>query len=96
MVADICQKVLRICQEKVKVKKRGRGQSTWGHLHFNYNQCSGKTDKINFTKQMQLGWSYCIRGFLTTEWIEVAKLFETKKTYKEIVGVLIIGIWCTW
>ena len=56
----------------------------------------GELKEVDFTKQTRLGWGHCIRGFVTTEWKEVAKLLTTTKTDKEIIGSIIIEIWNIW
>ena len=56
----------------------------------------GSLQTIDFSKQLRMGWHKVIRGFFTTAWIEVAKLFKTEKCHKEIVGSLIITTWTTW
>ena len=56
----------------------------------------GRLQTIVFSKQQCMGWQKVIRGFFTTEWIEVAKLFKTEKCHKEIVGSFIIAMWTTW
>jgi endonuclease/exonuclease/phosphatase family metal-dependent hydrolase len=56
----------------------------------------GKLKEVDFTKQIQLGWGHCIRGFITSEWKAVANLFTTEKSEKEIIGSIIIEIWNIW
>jgi len=56
----------------------------------------GALKEVDFTKQIQLGWGHCIRGFVTSEWREVAKLFITEKSDKEIIGSIILEIWNIW
>jgi hypothetical protein len=56
----------------------------------------GDLQNIAFTKQNRLGWGHSVRGFFTTEWIDVARLFKTDKPDKEIIGAIIIEIWSIW
>jgi endonuclease/exonuclease/phosphatase family metal-dependent hydrolase len=56
----------------------------------------GELAAIEFSQQQQLGWSYCIRGFVTLEWIKVAHLFPIDKPKHEIIGSIIIEMWNVW
>jgi hypothetical protein len=38
----------------------------------------------------------CIRGFLSTEWLEISGLLNLEKPAVETVGWIIIILWKTW
>jgi hypothetical protein len=46
--------------------------------------------------QQSLGWECCIRGFLTSEWLEISRLLNLEKPDAKIIGWIIIMLWKTW
>jgi hypothetical protein len=40
---------------------------------------TGSLQGINWEMQQYLGWDYCIRGFLSTKWLEISRFMNLEK-----------------
>jgi hypothetical protein len=57
---------------------------------------TGSLQSLQWEIQQYLGWDCCIRGFLSTEWLEIPRLMNLEKPEVETVGWIIITLWKTW
>jgi hypothetical protein len=57
---------------------------------------TGSLQGIQWEIQQHLRWDCCIRGFLSTEWLEISGLLNLEKPAVETVGWIIIILWKTW
>jgi hypothetical protein len=60
------------------------------------NKPTGSLQGIQWEIQQHLGWDCCIRGFLSSEWLEISGLLNLEKPAVETVGLIIIILWKTW
>jgi hypothetical protein len=51
---------------------------------------TGSLQSLKWEIQKYLGWDCCIRGFLSTEWLEILRLMNLEKPEIETVGWIII------
>jgi hypothetical protein len=57
---------------------------------------TGPVQSLQWETQQYLGWDCCIRGFLSTEWLEIPRLMNLEKPEVETVGWIIVTLWKTW
>jgi hypothetical protein len=57
---------------------------------------TGSLQSLQWEIQKQLGWDCSIRGFLSTEWLEIPRLINLEKPEVETVRWIIIELWKTW
>jgi hypothetical protein len=57
---------------------------------------TGSLQSLQWEIQQYLGWDCCIRGFLSTEWLEIPRLMNIEKPEVEMVGWIIITLWKAW
>jgi hypothetical protein len=60
------------------------------------NKSTGSLQGIHWETQQHLGWDCCIRGFLSTELLEISRLRNLEKSDFKIIGWIIITLWKTW
>jgi hypothetical protein len=59
------------------------------------DKLTGSLQGIQWEMQQHLGWDCCIRGFLSTEWLQISRLMNFEKPEAEIIGWIIIILWKT-
>jgi hypothetical protein len=57
---------------------------------------TGSLQSLQWEIQQHLGWDCSIRGYLSTEWLEIPRLMNLEKPEVETVGWIIITLWKTW
>jgi Reverse transcriptase (RNA-dependent DNA polymerase) len=83
-------------KKRLKIKDESKDQIIKEVYDALLGKLNGSMLKTSFDIQKRIGWKYCIRGFLTHEWIITVLQITHSDNPAKLLGNVIISIWETW
>jgi hypothetical protein len=93
---NLQQNFCTLLNKKLKIKTDAHQVIIKDIYNLIIDKPTGSLQSLQWEIQQYLGWDYCIRGFLSTEWLEIPRLINFKRPAVKTVRWIIITLWKTW